>query len=76
MGEISLLGYICDRCNHKWVPRTNSTHKPIVCSACKSPYWNIPRKISSQDKVKKRNKKEHFDLFPTKIKNRGIIENE
>ena len=77
MGEISLLGYICERCAHKWVPRANSTHKPIVCSRCKSPYWNIPKKDSNIIKSHKNySKKENFGLFPTKIKKREIIEDE
>ena len=41
MGEINLKGYICERCNHKWVPR--NSNKPIVCPKCKSPYWNKKR---------------------------------
>ena len=68
MGEIQLLGYICERCNHKWIPRANSTHKPIVCSACKSPYWNIPRRNSpynNNQKLKKNNT--NYELFPTKL---------
>lgn len=43
MGEITLRGYICERCKHKWVPR-NLKEKPAVCPKCKSPYWNTPRK--------------------------------
>jgi len=31
----------CLRCNHKWIPRKNST--PKVCPKCKSPYWNTPK---------------------------------
>jgi len=38
MGKIKLIGYCCERCGHKWVPR--SSKKPIVCPKCKSPYWN------------------------------------
>jgi len=36
--------YTCLRCSHEWHPRTNET--PTVCPKCKSPYWNVPRKIS------------------------------
>lgn len=42
MPEISLRGYECYRCNHKWIPRDNE--KPKVCPKCKSPYWDTPRK--------------------------------
>ncbi len=77
MGEISLLGYLCERCAHKWVPRSNSEHKPIVCSRCKSPYWNVPRKNGNGNGAHKNKvKPERYGLFPTKIKKRGIIENE
>lgn len=43
MAEITLKGYLCDRCGHKWVPREDEI--PRVCPKCKSPYWNIPRKL-------------------------------
>ena len=58
MGEITLLGYICERCNHKWFPRANSEHKPFVCPLCKSPYWNIPRKNKKSKNYKSHTKKE------------------
>jgi len=32
----------CERCKHKWVPRT--TREPKVCPKCKSAYWNEPKK--------------------------------
>ena len=35
MGEITLKGYICERCSHKWVPE-KSSKKPVVCPKCKS----------------------------------------
>jgi len=47
MGIIKLEGYICERCSHTWVSRhkhRNSGGKPVVCPACKTPYWDIPRK--------------------------------
>ena len=42
MGNITLKGYICERCKHKWVPRDNK--KPMVCPKCKSPYWDKKRR--------------------------------
>lgn len=36
-----LKGYRCERCEHTWVPREESS--PTVCPKCKSPYWNKPR---------------------------------
>jgi len=45
MGKIKFMveGYQCGRCEHKWVPKIES--EPRVCPKCKSPYWNVPRKI-------------------------------
>ena len=43
MAKIKLDGYMCERCEHKWTPRENSTTEPMVCPKCKSPYWNRPR---------------------------------
>ena len=43
MPKIKINGYLCLRCDHKWVPRENS-EKPTVCPKCKSPYWDTPRK--------------------------------
>ncbi len=40
--EIKLYEYTCERCFHKWIPRT--TEKPRVCPKCKSPYWDRKRK--------------------------------
>lgn len=31
----------CQRCAHEWLPR--ATRQPVVCPACKSPYWATPR---------------------------------
>ena len=35
----------CLRCGKRWWPRL--PHKPKRCPACKSPYWNRPRRIRS-----------------------------
>lgn len=40
---ITLIGYECERCDHKWVPR-RPKETPRVCPKCKSPYWNRPRR--------------------------------
>ena len=44
MGRITLKGYACDRCKHKWIPRESTKGEPRVCPKCKSPYWNVPRR--------------------------------
>lgn len=43
MARISLAGFKCERCEHEWVPRAKG-EEPKVCPACKSPYWNTPRR--------------------------------
>jgi len=43
MPEITLKGFQCERCNHKWLPK--ESYKPKVCPKCKSPYWDTPRRI-------------------------------
>jgi len=43
MARISLEGFKCERCGHEWVPRAKG-EEPKVCPACKSPYWNTPRR--------------------------------
>ena len=40
--EIKLYEYTCERCGHKWIPRTKE--KPRVCPKCKSPYWDRKKK--------------------------------
>jgi hypothetical protein len=42
MALITLSGYECDRCGHRWFPR-QLDRLPLVCPKCKSPYWNRPR---------------------------------
>ncbi len=34
----------CNRCGHRWIPRSNKPPKVCPNPACKSPYWNKPRK--------------------------------
>ena len=41
MKTITILGYECERCGHKWTPRLDM---PTVCPKCKSPYWNKEKK--------------------------------
>jgi uncharacterized OB-fold protein len=46
MAEITLKGYKCERCGHKWVPRERDF--PRVCPKCKSPYWDKPRRLATR----------------------------
>jgi predicted Zn-ribbon and HTH transcriptional regulator len=50
MGKVTLQGYECDRCGHKWIPRSKIDETPTICPKCKSPYWNKPRKIVEEKK--------------------------
>jgi len=51
MGEITLKGYECERCQHQWVPREEG-ERPRVCPKCKSPYWDRPRQITRTTDLK------------------------
>ena len=47
MPQITLRGYLCERCGHKWLPKDESMKdKPKVCPRCKSPYWDTPRRLN------------------------------
>ncbi|MBU4086866.1 MAG: hypothetical protein KKB21_04805 [Nanoarchaeota archaeon] len=46
MGRITLEGYCCERCGHRWVARNKE--EPRVCPRCKSPYWDRPRKLTKK----------------------------
>lgn len=47
MPKVSMEGWECYRCKHRWVPRDEET--PRVCPKCKSPYWDIPRGTKGND---------------------------
>ena len=52
MGRVQVWAWVCERCDHWWVPRVRDTDKePRVCPKCKSPYWNVPRKPKGQKKA-------------------------
>lgn len=55
MGEITLKGFQCERCNHTWVPRDEGL--PLVCPKCKSPYWNKPRQAELKKNLDWKEKK-------------------
>ncbi len=66
MGEITIRGFLCERCEHKWPPRNGSEKKPFVCPKCKSPYWDTPRKNEGEikDFSEKKREKMEYGLFP------------
>jgi Zn finger protein HypA/HybF involved in hydrogenase expression len=41
--RVSMYGYKCERCEHKWIPRKKDY--PKVCPKCKSPYWDRAKKV-------------------------------
>ena len=43
MAKIELIGFLCERCGHTWIPR-DKEQEPRVCPKCKSPYWNRPKR--------------------------------
>ncbi len=59
MPQITLKGYLCERCDHKWLPKDESKDKPKVCPKCKSPYWDTPRRINV---AKKQQQREDLDF--------------
>ena len=50
MGTVkrSVTFYVCERCGHEWYPRADQP--PKVCPSCKSPYWDRPRRTTTQKK--------------------------
>ena len=49
MAIIQIKGFECERCRHKWCPKTinqqypDRVEIPVICPKCKSPYWNKPK---------------------------------
>jgi hypothetical protein len=54
LGLVTLSGFECDRCRHRWFPRGSSM--PLVCPKCKSPYWNTPRSKRKGDVTTRKGK--------------------
>ena len=49
MARVQLLGHLCERCAHIWLPRSDA--HPRVCPKCKSPYWDTPRLSQVQESL-------------------------
>ena len=49
MPYILIEGYECERCGYRWAPRNGTGYRdevdPRTCARCKTPYWNVQRKI-------------------------------
>mgnify|MGYP001579035540 CR=1 FL=1 len=41
--EIKVNGFKCNKCSHKWIPRS-SKERPLICPKCKSPRWDMEKK--------------------------------
>ena len=41
--EVFRLECTCERCGYTW--ESKGTMTPRVCGRCKSPYWNVPKKL-------------------------------
>jgi predicted Zn-ribbon and HTH transcriptional regulator len=35
---------VCCRCGREWTQRKPEDEKPVRCPACRSPYWDTPRR--------------------------------
>lgn len=42
--KVTRWEWLCERCQHQWLPRQQDAPEPKVCPKCKSPYWNRPRR--------------------------------
>lgn len=49
--EESIKEVQCNRCGHKWIPRTFTL--PDRCPKCNSPYWNKERVRKRKEENKK-----------------------
>ena len=45
MAKVKIIvdGYKCERCKYEWIARKKDY--PRVCPRCKSPYWDVPKKV-------------------------------
>ena len=43
--RITIEAFQCSRCGHIWKPRQGLDRKPKVCPKCKSPYWDVQRRV-------------------------------
>ena len=62
MAKVELIGFLCERCGHTWIPRDKG-QEPRVCPKCKSPYWNRPKRTqhSIQDEKQVYDEKQSRD---------------
>jgi len=44
---IQVKQFCCYRCGHEWQPRKDEDS--ITCPNCRSPYWNKPKKASTEE---------------------------
>lgn len=49
--KVLILGHKCYRCGHEWRPNDIDV-LPRVCPSCKNPYWDRPKRKSSEKRAK------------------------
>ena len=54
MAYVMIPGYLCERCGYRWAPKSPGLPEPKVCTKCKSPYWNQPRRFPLRPDVNPR----------------------
>ncbi len=64
MASVKLDGFLCERCDHTWIARAQTTDKPRVCPKCKSPYWDTPRKNEIVTQQQATKEVQSYGLFP------------
>ena len=43
MAYVTIPGFMCERCSHRWIRKQPHLPDPKVCPKCKSRYWNEGR---------------------------------
>jgi predicted Zn-ribbon and HTH transcriptional regulator len=48
--DITIAGVQCSRCGHKWVPKGLTRPKRCANPKCRSPYWDIEKRVTTKGK--------------------------
>jgi len=74
--KIEINAFECQRCGHIWIPRVNMEElknkvktEPMICPACKTPYWRTKRK---NKKNGEKNKMSSEELTQRGLTKKGI----
>jgi len=69
--KIEINQVTCQRCNHKWYPRSPEV---VICPKCKSPYWDKKKVRTAKTKstiLKQREKVDEITYVPDEGSNEG-----